>query len=30
MGAESWRIISEEVNVEKMVDVFIDALTQTA
>ena len=26
MGAESWRIVSEEVNVEKMVDVFISAL----
>ena len=26
MGAESWRIVSEEVNVEKMVDVFLHAL----
>ncbi len=28
MGAESWRIVSEEVNVESMVDVFLEALGQ--
>ncbi|MBC8334288.1 MAG: glycosyltransferase family 4 protein [Anaerolineales bacterium] len=26
MGAASWRIVSEEINVEKMVDVFVEAL----
>lgn len=30
MGAESWRIVAEEVNVEKMVDVFIKALKQVS
>lgn len=28
MGAESFRIVSEEINVEKMVDVFMEALGQ--
>ena len=26
MGAESFRIVSEEINIQKMVDVFVDAL----
>ena len=26
MGAESWRIVREEVNIEKMVEVFVEAL----
>ncbi len=29
MGAESFRIVSEEINVEKMVDVFVEVLKQT-
>ena len=30
MGAESWRIVREEVNVEKMADVFVEALKQVS
>jgi len=30
MGAESWRIVAEEVNVEKMVEVFIEVLQEAA
>jgi hypothetical protein len=26
MGRESFRIVSEEINIQKMVDVFVDAL----
>jgi hypothetical protein len=28
MGAESYRIVSEEINLEKMVEIFITALNQ--
>jgi hypothetical protein len=28
MGAESWRIVAEEINVEKMVEVFVEALRE--
>jgi glycosyltransferase involved in cell wall biosynthesis len=27
MGEESYRIVKEEINIEKMVDVFVEALT---
>lgn len=30
MGEESFRIVSEEINIEKMVDVFVDALNSLA
>jgi len=29
MGAESYRIVKEEINIEKMVEVFVTALTET-
>jgi len=29
MGAESYRIVSEEINLEKMVAVFIEALKRS-
>ena len=30
MGAESFRIVSEEINIQKMVEVFVDALNSVA
>jgi hypothetical protein len=30
MGAESYRIVSEEINLEKMVEVFVQALNSFA
>ncbi|MBT7991425.1 MAG: glycosyltransferase [Anaerolineae bacterium] len=30
MGAESWRIVAEDVNTEKMVEVFIQALRKVS
>jgi glycosyltransferase involved in cell wall biosynthesis len=30
MGAESWRIVREEVNIEKMVEVFMQALEKVS
>jgi len=29
MGAESYRIVSEEINIERMVGVFVEALNLT-
>ncbi len=30
MGAESWRIVAEEINVEKMAEIFVEALGEVA